>query len=66
MDKTQATTLANALADEAESEMVEHIYLPSQSANNPDVWCVLEMDRMRHNTPVLQVWISPEISFPLA
>ena len=65
MNKTQAIALANKLADEAEAEGVAHIYLISQSANDPKVWCVLEMDQMRHNTPVLQVWVSPDLSFPL-
>ena len=65
MDYAKAFSLATQLAVKAEAERLLRRYCVSQSANDENVWCVTEHDKMRHNTPILQVWISPEMSFPL-
>ena len=63
MTKQTARSLAAILRHEAAEAGIRHLYEAIQAAN-ADTWAVQEMDGMDGCKPI-QVWVSPELSFPL-
>lgn len=64
LTKQAAIALANTLANEADEEGTPRIYHVLEAANQ-DLWTVQESVEVEGALHPLQVWVSPEISFPL-
>lgn len=64
MKKTQAHYLRAQLACEAKEAGLPHLYSLRESANDPEVFAVLESLATPVNTPVA-LWVSPDLSFPI-
>lgn len=66
MTKNEAIALANSLANEADEAGIPHAFFLRESANDTRVWSVLEEDHAAWRAVPVQLWVSPDLSFPLS